>query len=432
MNARHIPLVIALLMLAACDDGSSSAKDSGTDTDTDTDADADSDTDTDTDTDTDADSDTDTDTDSDTDTDTDSDSDLPPGCVLVTASADMDWEADRAVDGDRMVWRQFDSATTSHVIKMRQLSTGAVTVLDSDSDLEEHPVIKGDWVYWEEKTGSDWSDREAFRANITSWAPEQLTDNSCSDAKLRGGELYFIHKQNCDGSDDEPLYATDFATSTPLLVTADVSSPPGTAGLMFDGVRYVAWGWHDVGLGGNDQIYLFDIQNPTTPSEPLYPEAYRQVGGVIADGKIYASTGVLLGSLTDGWDIWIYDIATGTMDWLDHSAWDQLIPVVSGNVVAYLDTEELASSYYTNGGNAHIEIKDLETSVTRQLTSVAGDWGPLAISGKHLIFLYDLHYLVHCDLEAGGFIDAEGHVCPAGGCSDIDGGVADGGPDGGK
>ena len=133
-----------------------------------------------------------------------------------------------------------------------------------------------------------------------------------------------------------------------------------------------------------------------------------------------------LEDVTDGWDIWIYDIETATMDWLDHSPWDQIAPVVSGSVIAYLDTEELESSFYTNGGNSNIELKDLATGVTNQLTTASGDWGPLAISGKYLVFLHNLYSLVACDLEAGGFVDATGHVCPPTGCPETDAGV-DGG-----
>ena len=189
---------------------------------------------------------------------------------------------------------------------------------------------------------------------------------------------------------------------------------------MFDGVRYVAWGWHDEDLGGNDLIYLFDLENPATPSEPLYPDALGQAGGVIADGKIYAMTYAL--AVTDGWDIWIYDIASGTMDWLDHSPWDQIAPVVSGHVVAYLDTEETESSYYTNGMVANMELKDLETGVTNQMTTEADRYTGMAVSGKYLIYTY-YSSLIVCDLEEGGFIDAAGHVCPPTGCLEEDAGV---------
>jgi hypothetical protein len=440
-------MLLGVAVLAACSSCSDddSAADASTDTDTDTDADSDSDTDTDADadsdtdsdvdTDTDSDSDSDVDTDSDTDTDsdggtdadTDSDSDMPPGCSLVTANSAMHWEADRAVYGDRMVWMEFNWDTSTPELKMRQLSTGETAVLFSDPIYEEHPALWGDWVYWNQYAdGDDWTNKEIFRANISSPIPIRLTDNSCGDYKSRGGGEYFLFSQNCDGGDVEPLFMADLDTLTPTEITGDIYSPPGTAGLMFDGVRYVAWGWHDEDLGGNDQIYLFDVENPSTPSEPLYPEAYRQVGGVIADGKIYASTGVL-DDVTDGWDIWIYDIESATMDWLDHSPWDQIAPVVSGSVIAYVDTEELESSYYTNGMNGNIELKDLETGVTSQMTAEGGRYGSLAISGKYLVYqIYDAYSLIACDLEAGGFIDAAGHVCPPTGCPEIDAGV-DGG-----
>ena len=387
-SPRAVPAVLAVFAVLVLDPAcSKDGKDSDDNNDSGT-GDADADTDTDGDTDTDADSDADTDGDSDTDTDgdgdsdSDSDGDLPPGCELVTISSDMHWEADRSLFGDRMVWRQFNDETDVHEIRMRVLSTGVTSLIDADPELEQHPVIWGDWVYWEERVGGDdWWKWEIFRANIGDLTPERMTNNSCADYKARGGDSVFLYSQNCDEGTVEPLYYASTSTLEPMEISPDILSPPGTAGLMFDGVRYVAWGWHDEDLGGNDLIYLFDIENPTTPSEPLYPDALGQAGGVIVDGKIYAMTYHV--GVTDGWDIWIYDIASGTMDWLDHSPWDQVAPVVSGHVVAYLDTEELESSFYTNGGNSNIELKDLDTGVTNQITTEAGDWGPLAISGKH-------------------------------------------------
>ena len=258
------------------DSGTDTDTDSDTDTDTDSDSDSDTGTDSDTDSDSDTDTDTDTDTDSDggTDTDTDSDGDLPPGCVFVDSVDAAAWQADHGVQGDYMVWRDFNDVTDCHELKLRQLSTGTVVVLDSDTELEQHPVIWGDWAYWEERVGGDdWWRWEIFKGNIFSYSPEQLTDNSCADGKVRGGENHFVFGQNCDGGDVSPLYYAELSTLTPNEITPDVTSSPGTAGLMFDGVRYVAWGWHDDSLGGNDLIYLFDIENPSTPSEPLYPEA---------------------------------------------------------------------------------------------------------------------------------------------------------------
>jgi hypothetical protein len=94
-----LPIVSALLVLAAGCHRSSASSDAGTtdaDSDTDTDADTDSDSDTDTDTDVDADTDSDTDTDgdtdvdADTDTDSDSDSDTDPSWVGIECAPPED------------------------------------------------------------------------------------------------------------------------------------------------------------------------------------------------------------------------------------------------------------------------------------------------------------------------------------------------------
>jgi hypothetical protein len=419
------------------DSGTSTDADSDTDVDSDmdTDSDTDSDTDTDTDTDIDTDSDTETTTESDTDTETVTDPALPPCCELVTMSSDMHWEGAPGMYGDRMVWRQWDSSTSSHVIKVRQLSTGIVTVVDSDPELEQHPVIWGDWVYWEEKTDpDDWLTGEIFRMSVTEMVPEQLTDNYCGDYRIRPGEEYFVHLRNCDGSSTDPLYYTSTSTLESTLISPDATSSPGTQGFMFDGERYVAWGWHDDAEPNQDRIYLYDILSPPPPDEPVYPEAYNQAGGVISGGKIFAAT--YAESVTDYWDVWIYDIATSTTSWLDHSPWDQYVVVADGHVAAYEDTEALGASYLDADGQ-HLEIKDLETAETRQVSIEPADYWKPAISGHYLAFIRGqlVQELFVCDLLEGGFMDVDGHVCPEEGCPEPDAGVdggIDAGPDGGK
>jgi hypothetical protein len=179
--ASVLPALVLAWWCQSCTScgGNGGDPDSSTDTDADADSDADGDSDTDgdadTDTDADADSDADSDTDADSDADADADADadsdsdpaLPACCQLLTVSSDMDWEGSHAMYEDRMVWRQWDSATSSHVIKMRQLSSGVVSVVNPEPEPKEHPVIWGDWVYWEqETTSSDWTTREVFRLNV--------------------------------------------------------------------------------------------------------------------------------------------------------------------------------------------------------------------------------------------------------------------------
>ena len=190
-------------------------------------------------------------------------------------------------------------------------------------------------------------------------------------------------------------------------------------------MRYVTWSWHDENQSQHkDQVHLFDIKNPTTPS-PLYPDAKNQLAPFISDGKIYSGT--VSKDVTDGWDVWIYDIEDQKMSWLDHSPYDQIAGHADGHIVAYLDTEELKSYYYQNGMKAHVEIQDLETHLTRQITIVDDNYFGIAVSGKYLVFGVHIgnDVLVVCDLEAGGFIDKAGHVMP-------EGAIPDAGADGGN
>jgi hypothetical protein len=54
---------------------------------------------------------------------------------------------------------------------------------------------------------------------------------------------------------------------------------------------------------------------------------------------------------------------------------------------------------------------------------MAAEYYGIARHDKYLAYLLGDDNLILCDLEAGGFIDATGHVCPEGGCPEMDAGV---------
>lgn len=125
-------------------------------------------------------------------------------------------------------------------------------------------------------------------------------------------------------------------------------------------------------------------------------------------------------------DVRMHDLAAGTNDWVFHSPWDQVQVTVAGCVAAYADTETLAHNWFADP-TSQIELYDLDTGLTRQVTSLAAEYYGLARHEKYLAYLLGDDNLILCDLEAGGFIGADGHVCPESGCTSPDAGV-----DGGK
>ena len=403
--------LVALLGRSSCGDNGSSSDNSGPSTAGDADMGSDGDAD--------GDGDSDGAGDRDTDTDTDADGDLAPGCEVIASNTALQWEGPRGIDGDRMVWMEFDWDALMPTLYMRQLSTGETTTLIADPGYEEHPGILGDWVFWEnETTMGEAMTRELFRMNLGDAIPQQLTDNDCSDANYKPGVDYIIHTTTCDGEEDKPLYYTDFATLTPTMIVAD-SVSSGNSGNAFDGERYVTWGWHTTSTAA--KLYLFDLENPSPPSDPLWAGAENQVTPVIHNGKIYSGSGDGEGDEAENFDIWIYDIENQTYDWLDHALYDQLYADVDGNIVGYLDTEELEKRYFLNGSKSRVEIHDLETHLTRRLTNVTDNYHKIGISGQYLAFKVSAGatYLVVCDLLAGGHVDANGHICPASGCGDL-------------
>jgi hypothetical protein len=424
-----LTVVVGAFFLVCSCSGGGQGEPHSSDADADSDADTDADADSDTDADADSDSDADADSDGDTDADTDTQGPLAEGCEIITSNSALHWEGPRGIDGDRMVWMEFDWDNSMPTLYMHQLSNGETTVLIADPGYEQHPAILGDWVFWEnETTAMDAMTREIFRMNLAEMVPEQLTSNGCADGSYQPGWEYVVHLTVCEGQENSPLFLTDFVTLTPIQIVED-SVSEGTCGNAFDGERWVAWGWG--ATPGSARVFLFDIENPTTPSEPLFPEVVNQMTPVFHGGKLYSSSGDGAGDEADGFDVWVYDLETQTASWLDHSPYDQMVDDVDGYIAAYRDTEDLEESFFSSGGYSFVEIHDLDTHVTRKLTNVADHYYSIGVSGHYVAFKISGGSggaIVLCDLLAGGHVDVNGHVCPPEGCAEM----PDAGPDAGK
>jgi hypothetical protein len=393
----------------------------------------------------DADSDSDVDTDVDGDTDTDSDvetdtgpeewvfsdpvecdappfeeiepwSSIPEGCVIVSGEDPWDWSAKHAIGGGYLVWTEWIEECSACAIRLRELETGIVTdVFYFASPRANRVSTNGVYVYFDrEPTSYDYLGRELFRFAIEDPVIERLTDNEHSDAYpigYEGGVTFLVWDEELESN---LLVYLDLETEEETVITEE--GPTYGSFFDFDG-RFIAYGADDSGWPG--PVHLFDIENPATPT-PLHPGATKQLAPSIVDGLIFAGT--YLEDVSDGMDIWIWDIdADSLYGWLDHSPYDQLYPSGSGGVLVYLDTEEL-EHYWTFGDPSnHVVLYDLEANFERQLTVNPAIHGPPGIWDGYVTYAYGSVTVV-CDLEAGGFVDADGGLIPE----------PDAGPDGGK
>lgn len=149
----------------------------------------------------------------------------------------------------------------------------------------------------------------------------------------------------------------------------------------------------------------------------------------ISDGKVYSGTWDEPLDFTNRCDVQVHDLASGATSWVFQSPWDQIGPAASGSVLMYFDTQEFAHNWWDDQ-TTHVELYDLQTGTTRQLTEEPYFYRTPAIEGKWLAYGGGSGTIFLCDLEAGGFIDSSGHLIPEGYVPD--GGVMDAGVDAGK
>jgi len=126
--------------------------------------------------------------------------------------------------------------------------------------------------------------------------------------------------------------------------------------------------------------------------------------------------------MTNKCDVRVHDLETDAGEWVFHSPWDQIGPTASGSVLSYFDTEELGHNWFDDQ-TSNVELFDLETGISRKLTTMAFPYSAMARHDKYLAYKTG-DYLILCDLVEGGFMDTDGHLCPEGGCADAG---ADGG-----
>jgi len=323
-----------------------------------------------------------------------------------------------------MVWTDIDSISETAEIHYRTLSTGEEDIIVDDvpSGYYDHATIWGDWVYWDwQLDGSDGYSRELFRKNLVSNEVQQLTNGDCAKYSPLPGEDKIVYFKACGGGAAVEMYALTLNDLSSVLISNEVTGNP--SGYDYDGVKWVVW-MDEVGTatGVNNQ-YKYDVMNgigPTVVETPVYDTVWPR----IYDGVSYSATASEPVDLDHRYDVRASNLETGANTWVVQSPWDQMGGTVSGRVLAYADTQELGHAWFDDQ-TAHVELYDLDTFVTRRLTEVAAEYSGFARHDKYMAYQYG-DGLILCDLVAGGFMDASGHLCPESGCADA-GSSADGG-----
>ncbi|MDY0000723.1 MAG: hypothetical protein RBU30_05470 [Polyangia bacterium] len=180
------------------------------------------------------------------------------------------------------------------------------------------------------------------------------------------------------------------------------------------GDRYVTWvaipPWRP---DWNRDVFIYDIETGETIHLDT-PTSYQFMTSV------HGSRVVWMDDRYGRWDIYLYDIENGDEMGLTGGPFDQVSPRIFGNLVTFNDYS------FTLGwaGNVDcaidIQIMDLDTGVTRRVTSLPWFWWALPGEGGLLLAglfedpsLSNKSKLYMFDLVAMGILDPTGqHVLP--------------------
>ena len=209
------------------------------------------------------------------------------------------------------------------------------------------------------------------------------------------------------------MYYLDNTTHAVTLISDEASGNPG--GFDFDGTQWLVW-LDESGSTSVNWLWKYDVLNGVGPT--LAQDGMIQIlAPKVFDGTIYFSAWDSPADTVNKADVKTHDLSSGTNTWLFESPWDQVQVSTAGRVAAYADTETLAHDWFADQ-TVQIELYDLDTHITRQVTDIAFEYFGIARHDKYLAYLAGDDVLILCDLETGGFIDSTGHVCLEGGCAD--------------
>jgi hypothetical protein len=207
--------------------------------------------------------------------------------ITNNAVEDIDYQ----IDGNRVVWRQFDTVNSDYEIYLYDATpaTPTITRLTNNDHNDYGPSIAGTSIAWngyDNPTGS-W---RMFFYNVTTATTTTVAHNS-----IQPGTIPFVSGSNIAwiGTDlvggDQDIFRWNGSTVTNISNNALVDSDVQISG------NNLVWRAYNSTVGDDWEIYFFNGTTVTQLTNNIYNESAPQISGSNvtweSDGKIYLYNG---------------------------------------------------------------------------------------------------------------------------------------------
>ncbi len=271
-----------------------------------------------------------------------------------------------AVSGDTVVW--FDDRNGNWDIYGKDLTTGLeFPVSTASGDQWSELAIDGDYVVWEDRRDAGGSD--IYAHNLATGAETVVADldTDASAPAVSGSIVVWQDSRNSFPSHNRDVFGFDMLTETEFEICTEATDQRNP---VISGDTVV---WWDSREAAGWSIYSYDL---TTGVESfVHTPPAIDVQPLDIDGDVIVWEDQRNGVLEA--DIYGYDLASGTEFLICGADGAQRMPVISGNLVAWMDKRS---------GSWDIYAYDIATGTEMLVSAGPFTDGEPAISGGIVVW----------------------------------------------
>jgi len=282
-----------------------------------------------------------------------------------------------AISGNRIVWA--DSRAGNWDIYLYDITAGVETQITSDPANQFHPAISGDRIVWEDDRNAPAGSHDIYLYDLASGIETQITSNSSFEQSPSISGDRIVWEDNRNGNWDIYLYDITSGVTTQITTDTHHQWHPKISGdtIAWEDDRNCNDPQCDT-FSGNWDIYRYDLSTGT--EFPVTTDTSNQSNLSISGNRIVWED--KRNASPFNYDIYMYDLTTGTESSITMDSYDQVYPAISGDRIVWADNRSGNWDIFQNEF-----FSEAPGWLTALATSPSDDWLPVwSPDGTKILF----------------------------------------------